>query len=613
MADNNFKMMDDREYMLHRPEIFIGSMQESEYNNIFNFKYQTKRYVPALVKIIEEIIDNSVDATIRSNFKEGLNIGVSIKNNGFGEWFVEVTDDASGIPVELHDGKYQAELCWTRPRAGSNFNDDGRVTIGRNGVGSACTNFFSKSFLGISGNGKECVTVETSENCLNITTTHSLCKSKGTTVVFYPDLKRFGVTDISQDIIDVIKDRLTNMAICYPKISFRFNDERIMIKNPTQLGKLFNDDAISIEDDNYNIVIAPSGDDEEFRHLSYFNGISIKNGGNHIDYFVTGLCAELIPMIKRKWKIDVLPNQIKQHLLIACWVRNFPNLKFDSQSKERVTNTNGEIKSFLNIDFVKLAKKVIVNETIINPAIESILRKKEAIEKRAATNALKKAEKKKIAGHIAANDKNPENKTLYITEGLSASGMGTNVRDPKYHGFYSLRGKVLNSSDMSFADILKNKELADLISIIGLDINSKSIHDEDGNLILNYGRISILTDADSDGVDIFCQLLNFFSYWPELFSEQRIVRVNTPLFICTKKNKPTKYFYTFDEYDVAKDNLSGYDTSYIKGLGSLEKTDYKETVIVNPQLVAVELDDLDMLKMIFGNDPDKRKEWLLNG
>lgn len=613
MADNNFKMMDDREYMLHRPEIFIGSMQESEYNGIFNFKYQTKKYVPALVKIIEEIIDNSVDATIRSNFKEGLNIGVSVRNNGFGGWYVEVSDDASGIPVELHDGKYQAELCWTRPRAGSNFNDDGRVTIGRNGVGSACTNFFSTSFLGMSGNGKDCVTVETSDNCLNISTTLSKCKNKGTTVLFYPDLARFSVTSISQDIIDVIKDRLTNMAICYPKIAFRFNDDRIAIKNPTQLGKLFNDDAISIEDDNYNIVISPSGDDEEFRHLSYFNGINIKNGGNHIDYFVNGLCGELLPMIKRKWKIEVMPNQIKQHLLVAFWIRNFPNLKFDSQSKERVTNTNGEIKSFMNIDFNKLAKKVIANDAIINPAIESILRKKESLEKRAATNALKKAEKKKIVNHIAANDKDPENKILFLTEGNSASGSLINVRDPRFHGCYSLRGKVLNTSGMSFHEIVKNKELAEIISIIGLDVGSNSIRDEDGNLTLNYGRIAILTDADADGVDIFCQLMNFFSRWEGLFDEKRIVRVNTPLFVCTKKGKPSKYYYTFEEYDVAKNSLSGYDVSYIKGLGSLEKLDYKETVIINPYLVGVELDDINMLKMIFGDNADKRKEWLLDG
>lgn len=611
MADNNFKVMDDREYMLHRPEIFIGSMQKSDFSSIFNFKYQTKSYVPALVKIIEEIIDNSVDATIRSNFKEGLNISVTIKSEPFFGWFVEVTDDAGGIPVEIHDGKYQAELCWTKPRAGSNFNDDGRVTIGRNGVGSACTNFFSKYFLGMSGNGKECVTVTTKDNCLTIDTVYNKCSTKGTSVKFFPDLQRFGVDSIEQDVIDVIKDRLTNMSICYPKINFRFNDERIIIKNPTQLGKLFDDNAIALDDDNYNIVIAPSGDDEEFRHLSYFNGISIKNGGNHIDYFVQGLCNELIPMIKRKWKIDVLPNQIKQHLLIAFWVRNYPNLKFDSQSKERVTNTIGEIKSFLDVDFNKLAKKIVANEAIINPAIDSILRKKEAIEKRAATNALKKAEKAKIANHIAANDKNPENKTLFLTEGLSAIGSLISVRDPKFHGGYSLRGKVMNTSGMSFTEILKNKELAEIIAVIGLDVATDQIRDEDGNLTLNYGKIAILTDADYDGVDIFCQLINFFSRWKGLFDENRIVRVNTPLFVCNKKGRKTQYFYTVDEYEAAKEKLVGYEVSYIKGLGSLEKADYKESVVVNPNNVAISLDDPNMLNLIFGNDVQLRKDWLL--
>lgn len=611
MSKNNFKMMDDREYMLHRPEIFIGSMQKSEFNNIFNFTYQSKTYVPALVKIIEEIIDNSVDATIRSNFKEGLNISVNIKDEALWGWSVEVSDDASGIPVELHDGIYQAELCWTRPRAGSNFDDDGRVTIGRNGVGSACTNFFSKSFLGISGNGKECVTVETTDNCLNVKSHHHHCKTKGTTVKFFPDLARFGVDSIEQDVIDVIKDRLTNMSICYPKINFRFNDARISIKNPTQLGKLFHEKAISLDHDNYNIVIAPSGDDEEFRHLSYFNGISIKNGGNHIDYFMSSLCAEMIPMIKRKWKIEVLQNQIKQHLLIAFWVRNFPNLKFDSQSKERVTNTNGEIKSFLDIDFKKLAKKIVDTDEIIKPAVESIIRKKEQQDRNAANKELKK--NKKIANHIPANG-NSLNNIIFLCEGLSSSGMGVNVRDANKHGFYSLRGKVMNTHGMTFSQIMKNKELSELISVIGLDINSDKIRDANGEYQLNYGTIAILTDADVDGSDIFCQLVNFFSRWNGLFEENRIVRVNTPLFICKKKGKPNKYYYTFDEYESAKGELSGYEVSYVKGLGTMDKDEYKETIITNPNLVAVKIDDgCKSLDMIFGDDTKQRKDWLLKG
>ncbi len=478
MADEKFKIMDDREYMLHRPEIFIGSMQESDYYGIYNFSYQKKTYTPGLLKIIEEIFDNSVDEAIRTNFLHANIISVEIKEDFVKGWYVEVSDNGRGIPIVQHDGKYQAELAWTKPRTGSNFNDDGRVTIGRNGVGSSCTNYFSNEFIGKSSDGKNMVVVVTKDNCNTISTTVEKSKEKGTVVKFFPDLKRFAAEQISTDIIDIIKDRLSNLSICYPKINFRFNDSRIIFKNSAQIAKSFSDFAVSFDEENYNLVVSASGDDEEFRHLSYFNGISIKNGGNHIDYFVNGLCNELIPMIRRKWKIEVLPNQIKQHLLVAFWIRNFPNPKFDSQSKERITNTQGEIKNFMNLDFTKIAKKIISTDEIIMPAIDSILRKKEALEKREATNALKKIQKKKIAGHIQANDKDPKNKTLFIAEGESAAGMGISVRDPKYHGFYSLRGKVLNTHEMSNFDILKNKELSELIAIIGLDLNSSSIYED---------------------------------------------------------------------------------------------------------------------------------------
>jgi DNA gyrase/topoisomerase IV subunit B len=107
-------------------------------------------------------------------------------------------------------------------------------------------------------------------------------------------------------------------------------------------------------------------------------------------------------------------------------------------------------------------------------------------------------------------------------------------------------------------------------------------------------------------------LLLFFSRWPELFSEGRILRVQTPLFIAKKKGKPTKYFYSFEDYEENKKTVSGYEVSYIKGLGTLEEDDYAETVIKNPRLTAISLDDIDKLIMAFGNDAERRKEWMLN-
>lgn len=416
---SNFKVMDDREYMLHRPEIFIGSMSETTFDGIYNFKYQSKYFTPSLVKIIEEIIDNSVDEAIRTNFNHANKISVKIENNPIFGWRVTIIDNGRGIPIVKHDGKYQAELAWTKPRAGSNFNDTDRTTIGRNGVGSACTNYFSKSFVGVSGNGKECVIVKTFNNCETIETILSGCDDdkKGTMVTFQPDLERFNVDTISDDVLEVIKDRLHNLAICYPNIMFTFNDEKVKSFNINNLSKEFHESAFGLYNDNMTLIISPSGDDEEFRHLSYFNGICIKNGGNHIDYIVKGITDALIPMIKRKWKIDVNASQIKHHLLIAIWVRNFDNLKFDSQTKERITNTVGSIKSFLNLDFSRIASKIIATHDIINPMVDSIIRKMEAIEKRKITNEQKKNKKKKIVDHIVANSKNPNEKTLFITEG----------------------------------------------------------------------------------------------------------------------------------------------------------------------------------------------------
>lgn len=249
--------------------------------------------------------------------------------------------------------------------------------------------------------------------------------------------------------------------------------------------------------------------------------------------------------------------------------------------------------------------------------------------------------------------------------------MGISVRNPSKHGFYGLRGKVLNTmkctSDM---DIVNNKEFSEIISILGLELNDDSIFDyqpeilyevahngkkyilADGDYIkgdenlyakdfldkklikdidivlnkyknqndvyksdailkLNYSKVAILTDADHDGNAISCQLINFFARWKEMF-DGHVFRVATPLYIATKKGKSTQYFYTQDEYEANISKLKGWDIDYIKGLGSLEKIDYRETIINNPKMYNIVLDNPDYLELAFGKSTDRRKEWLLN-
>lgn len=491
MSKNDFKILTDRDHILLRPQMYIGSVSEEKIETMVNFQYKQLTIIPALFKIVNEIIDNAVDEAIRTNFKHANKIDISLSddelNFNYGEF--TISDNGRGIPFNKHNEIYQAEAAWTQAKAGTSFTDN-RTTIGANGVGSFATNCFSSSFIGYSSDGKQLIEVKCSDSCNpeNIETKiiKGATHKKGTKVSFKPDFSLFDYTESKQvlyaDLLELIKDRLVNLSICYP-IKFTLNDEVIKSSTLKSIAKQFHDDAISFSFGDSKLVISPSGDDAEFRHVSYVNGIHMKNGGSHIDYMVSEICSELQPLIKKKWKIDVLPNQIKQHLIIGFWTNGFNNPKFDSQSKERLTNTVSEVKAHLNnFDGAVCAKKILSTPSIIDPMVEAILYKKELAEKRKAKAALKKASKKKIAKHLVATHKDPMKRNLFIGEGDSAVAGILGIRDAEIHGAYPLRGKIMNTYGLNKSQILQNKELLELMSILGLSIDNSSINDDPDKL-----------------------------------------------------------------------------------------------------------------------------------
>lgn len=670
MSQNKFEILSDRDHILLRPQMYIGSTSPETIAQVVNYQYQELNVVPGLLKIINEIIDNSVDEAIRTNFKFANKIKVDIKKDESGVWLVMVEDNGRGIPSVQYEGIYQAEASWTRAKAGTSFNDD-RTTIGANGVGSFATNCFSLYFHGSSCDGEKTVDVICQMNCHPDKIRTNVINKKshtGTKVIFEPDLERFHIKDINEDHLYYIKDRLTNIQICYPQIKFTFNNEQIKIGSINDVAKQVNENSLPINvNDNIKIVISTSGSDQEFRFISYLNGLNLKNGGTHIDTFINKLSDELRPLLKKKYKIDVLPNQIKQNLFLGIWCNGFVNPKFDSQSKERLTNTSAEINSFFkDIEYDKIAKKLIINENIILPIVENILYKKEQQERKAARDALKKTAKIKSDKYVAATSKNTQDRNITLGEGLSSLSTHIAVRNPATDGSYALKGKVLNTNGIKKEEIAHNVELAELMGILGLNLYDKSINDEPtslykviemddeyyigkqdllfdkpfneyktekvvitdkilkhyknqkntvrqtGESVLNYGKIRIMTDMDPDGFAIECLLLQFFSMWPDLFLQKRIVRLMTPLVIAFKKNE-RKYLYSFQEIDEFKEKNKGYEYKYIKGLGSLNSSDYKEVVITNPKEVVITLDELyeENLNKAFGNDVGLRKEWLI--
>ena len=604
---DEFKVLTDRDHLLLRPQMYAGSISNEPYIGIIDYKYQSVNITPALVKIISELIDNAVDECIRMEYKIGNKVDVTVKQEGLGGWVVSVEDNGRGIPIERVGGSYRPVLAWTTARAGSNFGAT-RETIGANGIGSYISNVFSQEFIGETWDGKQYLKLTCTENAKNIDHTVSTLKTpkNGTKVTISPDLEFFdGLTDISSDHLLMISDRLQNLSVCYPKITFSFNGKKMYFHSAKDLGKKYAEEFVSTELKN-GIVIISSNSEQEFRLLSYVNGLHIKNGGTHVDWFMNSLIEEMRPIIKKKWKIDVLPNQLRQNLLFISFFRGFQNLKFDSQSKERITNNSKEISEFFSECtpdyFKKLSKDICNTPFIIDPAIEAILYKKDRDDAREAAKKLKGAKKKKIANHIEAMSKNVEEKICFLTEGNSATGFLLAVRNSQIHGAYALRGKVMNVNGMKKLDIAKNKEYNELMSILGLEFNEPADN-------ITYGKIGILTDFDPDGHSIYCMLLNFFALWPDVL-KKRIYRVESPLYIATK-GKNIKNFYSQKEYDDAKLDKS-WSIEYIKGLGSLSKEAYRE-VINNPRLISVTAEnkeDFDSLEMAFGNSADARKNWL---
>lgn len=607
MSDK-FQVLNEAEHVLQRSGMYVGSTSLEEVSGYFDGEYKTLKIVPALIKIINEIIDNSVDEYVRTNGKHANRIEVAIENDLLRGSFVRVHDNGRGIPVEkLADGEYRPLLAWTRARAGSNFSDDAnRVTMGMNGVGAFCTNVFSTSFVGTTCDGSRKMTVTSKNNMKDVKSSIRKSSVKFTEVEFFPDLDRLGGLDeITEDHITYIRERLTNLGATYESLLFILNGVRIRFTNPTSFAKRFSSSPIVLSDDNGLIAFASSGDSGEFRLHSYVNGLYVRNGGSHVDYILSGLCDELRPMIKRKHKVDVLPNQIKQHLLLITVLRGVKNLKFDSQTKERITNTKSELESHLgSINFKNLAKRILDTPDIIDPMIQSILAKKAAADRLAIAREQKKLKKTKIAKHVEAQGKNPNSKVLFISEGDSAAGRIASLRDSKTVqtvGGYPLRGKVLNTYGMKPTDIVKNKELSELMAVIGLEFGKPAKN-------LNYGKIAIMTDMDTDGDAIACLLVNFFSHWKELFEDDRIYRVLSPLIIA-RKGKKSLSFHTMKEYENSEVD-STWTVDYYKGLGSLDKNEYRK-MINDPVLVPIKLDDSGMLDIAFGPESEKRKEWLM--
>lgn len=628
--EEKYKSMSEVEHILNKSGMWIGSTS-SEVKNMFilnnesaKMEFKSISYIPGVLKLIDEIISNSVDEYRRPENLGLTNIDVFIDLNGF----ITIRDNG-GIPVVKHKevGIYVPAFLFGNLRTSSNYNDnDDRNVVGTNGVGSALANVWSKQFEITTADGKNKF-FQTWSNNMQINDDLKITKVNKnehfTQTYFKLDFDRLKITPIecfSEDFINIIEKRCIDAAAANIglTVNFKFTDGKKILRKSEWIFKSFDEyielfsdyvdlsEVISFKDSIMEAWVFP----DSGINVGFVNGAECSKG-THIKVIRNDINNALSDFLMKKEKIEVSSKNIDNKYSIFC-TYHITNPSYDSQTKECLTTpidkfSNNEKYSFKVPDtFIK----TVCKSEIINIVLDWYKQKCE-VEDQKTIRKLNKQAKTKIRNNdkfIDANSRKTSEKQLWIFEGDSARSGFRAARDPQTQAAYMLRGVILNTNGMGPSKIMSNKELSDIITILGLQWGEKNDVKK-----LNFGKIVIATDADYDGSKIAGLLLNFFNLWPELYEAGIICRSITPIITATKGNDKQK-FYSLDDFRKKQDKLKGYKITYLKGLGGSTNEEYKD-MMRNPIFHYFTKDDIaDMtLKSWFGKGIAKeRKEMLKN-
>jgi DNA topoisomerase-2 len=305
-VEEKFKKLDEISHVLLRPGRYIGSINphtaitwtvgaKSDSSEISMVQSEIT-WCPALLKIFDEIISNSVDFSKTAEGKHVTTVKAEI-NKETGE--LSVYDDG-GIVVKKHSeyDQYVPEMIFEL-RSGSNFDDeDDSVLTGQNGEGAALTSIFSKSFNVETCDGKKKFVQTHLENSRKKTEPKVTDGSKHyTKITFTPDYEKFGLTGLDGGNYQRLIKRVYDVAGCNPNLKVYLNGERIHVKSFEDYIKLYVDDFVFEENDHWKVGVAHS--DDGFRHVSFVNGTETLVGGNHINYVSDQLTERLREHFKK--------------------------------------------------------------------------------------------------------------------------------------------------------------------------------------------------------------------------------------------------------------------------------------------------------------------------
>jgi topoisomerase-4 subunit B len=362
--------------------------------------------------------------------------------------------------------------------------------------------------------------------------------------------------------------------------------------------------------------------------LSFVNNVRTRDGGTHEAGAKTAMTRVFNDYAR---KVSFLKDKDKN--LDGADIREGLSAIISVRIPEELLQFEGQTKGKLGTSEARSAVDSVVSEHLSyfleeNPDISSLLIKK-SIKAYQAREAARKAredarsgKKRKrsdavLSGKLTpAQSRNPQRNELYLVEGDSAGGSAKQGRDRRFQAVLPLRGKVINTEKAKLADIFKNEEINTIIHAIGGGVGT-DFNVED----INYDKIVIMTDADTDGAHIQVLLLTFFyRYMKPLLEAGKVFIALPPLYKVSKgtgKKEIIEYAWSDDDLqDAIKKVGRGYIIQRYKGLGEMNADQLWDTTM-DPEtrtLIRVKIDDAARAERrvttLMGDKVEPRRKWI---
>lgn len=609
-TSDDIKTLDWKEHIRKRPGMYIGKLGDGSHSD------------DGIYVILKEVIDNSIDEFAMGFGKQ---IVVNITDDGT----VEVRDYGRGIPLE------SVVDVSSKMNTGAKYDSDAfKKSVGLNGVGMKATNALS-TYFEISS----CRNGEKKRVCYSrgeITDDCPICptdEENGTYVKFVPDKDIFLNYKYNDEFVETM---MKNYSFLNTGLTIVYNGQRIHSRNglvDLLRENMTNDPLYPImhfTGTDIEVVITHANQYGE-EYYSFVNGQHTTQGGTHLSAFREAVSRTIKEFYGKNFEYSDIRNG-----MVAAISIKVQEPVFESQTKTKLGSRDMSPDGSLTVakfigDFIKRELDNYLH--IESQTAEIMLHKIQESEKERKAIAGVTKQTRERAKKASLNNKKlrdcrlhycdakgdrRDDTSLFITEGLSATGTITKVRNVETQAVFSLRGKPLNTFGKSQKDIKANEEFYLLDA--ALDI-------ADGIENLRYNKVIIATDADVDGMHIRLLMITYFlQFYPDLVKKGHVYILQTPLFRVRNKNTSrgkkkvkdeTYYCYTDDERVTAINRLGkNAEITRFKGLGEISADEFKDFIGPDIRLDQVKLRKEDsvkeMLEFYMGKNTMERQLFIVD-